>query len=273
MAFEQQVVATAAAIHAAKRVVIVTGAGISVSAGIPDFRSESGLYNLIKLQNPGTVVKGQDLFDASLFRTEPTRRLFYSFMAGLRDACTQAQPTPVHAMMRELDKRGKLLRCYTQNIDGLEERAAQNGSPNRTVAAATSPAAKHPPTVIQLHGTLTHVRCVLCSTRLPFTSTLSTIFAQGDPPACPACMHDADMRAAANKRARATGTLRPDVVLYNEPNPNGDAIADVLGKDLRRRPDVVLVMGTSLKVHGIKRLVRDLAAAARGARARQVAEA
>lgn len=48
---------------------MTTGAGVSVSSGIPDFRSENGLYQLLKTKYPNTLLKGQELFDASLFKS------------------------------------------------------------------------------------------------------------------------------------------------------------------------------------------------------------
>lgn len=64
-----------------------------------------------------------------------------------------------------------------------------------------------------------------------------------------------------NRSARATsvGTLRPAIVLYDEPHPLGDEIGALQAHDMRRGPDVLLIMGTSLKVHGLKRLVKDFA--------------
>ena len=48
--------------------------------------------------------------------------LFYSFMGELRHIVSNANCTPTHKFIKELDKQGKLLRCYTQNIDCLEKR-------------------------------------------------------------------------------------------------------------------------------------------------------
>lgn len=62
-------------------------------------------------------------------------------------------------------------------------------------------------------------------------------------------------------RATTVGTLRPAIVLYDEPHPLGDDIGELQGFDLSRGPDMLLIMGTSLKVHGLKRLVKDFAKA------------
>ena len=67
------------------------------------------------------------------------------------------------------------------------------------------------------------------------------------------------IRVAQGKRKIATGTLRPDIVLYNENHPFGEAIGKIQLSDLQRSPDVLLVMGTSLKVHGLRLLVRKAA--------------
>lgn len=55
------------------------------------------------------------------------------------------------------------------------------------------------------------------------------------------------------------GTLRPAIVLYDEPHPLGDDIGAMQTADMKRKPDMLIIMGTSLKVHGFKKLVRDFA--------------
>jgi len=94
----------------AKRVVVVTGAGISCSSGIPDFRSTDGLYNLVKQRYPDVVMKGRDLFDSCLFRDPASTALFYSFIAELKLAIDKAQPSPTHRFIKTLHSKGKLLR-------------------------------------------------------------------------------------------------------------------------------------------------------------------
>ena len=64
---------------------------------------------------------------------------------------------------------------------------------------------------------------------------------------------------ARSARALKIGTLRPAIVLYDEPHPLGDDIGMIQTADMARKPDMLIVMGTSLKVHGLKRLVKDFA--------------
>ncbi|RKP25798.1 DHS-like NAD/FAD-binding domain-containing protein, partial [Syncephalis pseudoplumigaleata] len=245
----------------AKRCIVVAGAGISCSAGIPDFRSEDGLYNLVKQRYPDSVLKGQELFDATLFRSPHTTEIFYTFMGELRKACMKARPTPTHHFLARLKSDGKLLRCYTQNIDGLERNSGNDNASNDPRRGG-SDAASH---VVQLHGTLERVRCTRCSASYPFAGLHERTFIAGSAPACPACEDLSAARASANKRPLAVGVLRPDIVLYNETHPDGSSIAQNIDRDLRRRPDLLLVMGTSLKVYGCKRLVRDAAKAVHAA--------
>ena len=79
-----------------------------------DFRSENGLYNLVKTRYPDVVLRGKDLFDASLFRDQASTALFYTFMAELKLLVSVAVPTPGHVWIKTLQDKGKLLRCYTQ---------------------------------------------------------------------------------------------------------------------------------------------------------------
>lgn len=109
-------------INRARKCAVLTGAGISCNAGIPDFRSFEGLYSMVKNQYPDVNIRsGQDMFDISLFREAEKISVFASFMESLYSHTILAKPTKTHEFIAHLKNRGKLLRCYTQNIDGLEE--------------------------------------------------------------------------------------------------------------------------------------------------------
>jgi hypothetical protein len=112
-----------------KNVVVLCGAGISVSAGIPDFRSPgTGLYaNLKKYDLPEG--KPESVFELEYFREEP--RAFYTLARELYPGTHQ--PTPCHYFIRLLHEKGVLRRCYTQNIDCLERLA---GIPDEKVGAS-----------------------------------------------------------------------------------------------------------------------------------------
>jgi len=70
-----------------------------------------------------------------------------------------------------------------------------------------------------------------------------------------------ESRIRRSAREVTVGSLRPSIVLYDEPHPHGEEIGDLQAYDLKRSPDLLLVMGTSLKVHGLKLVVREFAKA------------
>lgn len=95
-------------------VIVMTGAGISTSAGIPDFRSPgTGLYNNLQKYN---LPDPQAVFDISFFHENPEP--FYALSKELFPE--NLKPTPCHYFVRLLEKKGILRRWFTQNIDSLE---------------------------------------------------------------------------------------------------------------------------------------------------------
>lgn len=101
----------------AKNVIVMTGAGISTNANIPDFRSESfGLYNRLQKYN---LPHPTAVFTLDYFKTDP--RPFYDIAHELYPTLESAKPTTAHYFIKLLEQKGVLLRHYTQNIDGLED--------------------------------------------------------------------------------------------------------------------------------------------------------
>lgn len=100
-----------------KNIVVLTGAGISTSLGIPDFRSAgTGLY--AQLAHLG-LTDPQEVFDISLFKDDPT-----VFFSVAKDILPDGKRfTPTHAFIAMLQNKGKLLTNYTQNIDNIEANA------------------------------------------------------------------------------------------------------------------------------------------------------
>lgn len=101
----------------AKNIIIMTGAGISTNANIPDFRSDLfGLYNRLQKYN---LPHPTDVFTLEYFLENP--RPFYDIAHELYPVMESAKPTTAHYFIKLLADKNILLRHYTQNIDGLED--------------------------------------------------------------------------------------------------------------------------------------------------------
>lgn len=191
----------------------------------------------------------------NFFLQSESRPLFYQFIAELKESCTKAEPTPTHHFLKELAKEGRLSRWYTQNIDCLEERLGLNcwsTAPGGCTSISQS-------TVVSLHGTLSQVTCTLCKISTKFTDEHMDHFKSGKEFPCKSCTEASELRLSLGRRKLRSGFLRPDIVLYNEPHPHGETIADFVNADMARQPNILLVMGTSLKISGLKKMIKDFA--------------
>ena len=103
-------------IKTSRKIIVLTGAGVSVSCGIPDFRSRDGVYARLAVDFPD-LPDPQAMFDIHYFRKDP--RPFFKFAREIYPG--QFEPSPCHKFIRCIEKQGKLLRNYTQNIDTLEQ--------------------------------------------------------------------------------------------------------------------------------------------------------
>ncbi|RYO96952.1 hypothetical protein DL763_002989 [Monosporascus cannonballus] len=113
-----------------------------------------------------------------------------------------------------------------------------------------------------LHGSLHSLRCFVCGKLSDWdeddreSRTMS-----GEQPECPHCAGATAARQEKGKRALGVGKLRPDIVLYGEDHPQSDLISPIVQYDLSAGPDLLLVLGTSLRVHGLKVMVKEFAKA------------
>lgn len=159
----------------------------------------------------------------------------------------EATPTKCHHFFKKLKDANLLQRLYTQNIDQLEN----------AVGLSAGYCAKSSNAVL-LHGTMENVKCVLCKNISKFGKCIIEDFKKGNSVPCESCREKSAVRVALGKRSLAIGYVRPDIVLYNEEHPQGEEISNILANDISKRPDALIVMGTSLKVCGIKKLVREV---------------
>ena len=148
-------------IAGARRVVVLTGAGISTDSGIPDFRGPQGVWT----RNP----KAEKLSDIRHYMSDPeVRRL--SWQGRLEHPVWNARPNAGHLALVALERRGKLHALITQNIDELHQVAGHA-----------------PEMVIEVHGTLRKVVCMSCGEHAPMERALARVRAgEADPP-CRSC--------------------------------------------------------------------------------------
>jgi len=100
-----------------------------------------------------------------------------------------------------------------------------------------------------------------CQCLADYTPSSVSILLSGQAPRCPACETASAIRQASGKRGTKIGTLRPNVVLYGEEHPEADMVGKLNESDIRAAPDMMIILGTSLKVHGLKRIVKEFAKA------------
>ncbi|CAM1506984.1 Fc.00g066250.m01.CDS01 [Cosmosporella sp. VM-42] len=252
---DRQIKRLVTALHKKKKIVVIAGAGISVSAGIPDFRSSTGLFATARNQHR-LKASGKHLFDASVYKHDATTQSFHTMVREMAEMTQNAEPTPFHHLLASLAQEKRLLRLYSQNIDCIDTKM-------KPLATNVPLNPKGPwPVTIQLHGGLEKMVCTKCGQLEPFEGKL---FDGPEAPLCRTCQVDDEVRTAhAGKRSHGIGRLRPRFVLYNEYNPDEEAIGNVSSADLKSRPDAIIVVGTTLKVPGTRRLVKELCQVTRG---------
>jgi NAD-dependent histone deacetylase SIR2 len=165
-----------------RRIVVLTGAGVSTAAGIPDFRSpDTGLYaNLARLHLP----YAEAVFDISYFRENPEP--FYTLAHELYPG--KFRPTITHCFNALLAEKKLLHMLFTQNIDCLEREA---GVPSEKI--------------VEAHGSFATQRCIDCRTPYPDDQMHETIM-KAEVPHCitPQC----------------NGLVKPDIVFFGEALPD-----------------------------------------------------
>jgi len=265
-----------------KNIIVLAGAGISVSCGIPDFRSEKGrefylvyimwllyivfisytllyiaVYNILNYEELGLTCP-EDLFDIEFFNDDP--KPFFKFAHSLYPG--SIKPSPSHNFLAWLDKQGILLRVYTQNIDSLEEEAGVSK-------------------VVYAHGSLSNATCMKCKATYS-SSDIADDVKQGRVPTCQLPTNKKSKLSSTKKSEEDTeqppqrvqrlrrssstistsqppyqnglcnGTIKPNVTFF------GEKLGNDVGRQLQKdylKADALIVMGTSLSVAPMSRVV------------------
>ncbi|EER08098.1 NAD-dependent deacetylase sirtuin-2, putative [Perkinsus marinus ATCC 50983] len=214
-----------------KRIIVMAGAGISVSAGIPDFRTPgSGLYYNLQSYKLG---RPEDMFSMDFFKKNPYP--FYHFAKHLWPT-GQHRPTPTHYFVRLLQEKGLLHRMYTQNIDGLERLAGVKDE-----------------NLVEAHGTFSTASCIKCRAVVDPIQVRDAILAGNVPVMCDVC--SSNTKFDPSIVAQDVGLIKPDIVFFGESLPR--RFHTLMQSDFETC-DLLIVMGTSLKVAPFNRLVSDV---------------
>ncbi|KAK0628870.1 DHS-like NAD/FAD-binding domain-containing protein [Bombardia bombarda] len=247
-----------ALLKSSRNIIVLTGAGISTSLGIPDFRSKgTGLYS--KLEHLG-LNDPQEVFDITLFRQDPS--IFYSVARDILPNTERFSPT--HAFIALLQQKGKLLTNYSQNIDNLEAKAGIQ-----------------PDKLVQCHGSFATASCVKCGYKVVGDSLFGEI-KSGKIPRCRKCAqgkrttnnslkrkmnkdgtekkprrrpgdYDSNSDSEFDLPTASCGIMKPDITFFGEPLP--DEFSKRLTEHDRDLVDLVIVIGTSLKVAPVSEVV------------------
>jgi len=145
----------------ARRVVALTGAGISTESGIPDFRGPNGIWT----KDPAA----EKTATLQYYMGDPEVRR-RAWQNRLKSEMWTAQPNAAHRALVELERKGALHFLVTQNVDGLHHAAGQSDD-----------------IVVEIHGNVREAKCMSCGWRGPMADTLERVRAGEADPECVHC--------------------------------------------------------------------------------------
>jgi NAD-dependent deacetylase len=197
-------------IDESEHVVVLTGAGISTDSGIPDFRGPDGVWT----RDP----EAEKRATLQHYMADPQVRR-RAWRDRLEHPAWTAEPNAGHRAITELERRGKLDRVITQNVDGLQQ------------AAGTDPAR-----VIEVHGTVHDVVCMSCGERAPMQRALDRVRAGEADPHCRTC----------------GGILKSATISFGQNLVPTDIEA---ASSAAHRADLLLAVGSTLAVYPVADVV------------------
>ncbi|OCF61528.1 NAD-dependent histone deacetylase SIR2 [Kwoniella mangroviensis CBS 10435] len=210
----------------AKNIILLLGAGISTSAGIPDFRSpKTGLYhNLQKLNLPFP----EAVFELGFFRKRPEP--FWELAKEIYPG--KFHPTPTHYFLTLLHQHKVLKRVFTQNIDTLETLA---GLPEEMI--------------VEAHGSFARSHCLDCRAEVDREKILRAGVRRGEVVRCDNLVQSKGKKG--KDKGVCGGLVKPDIVFFGENLP--DRFFNLLPE--LKQCDLLLIIGTSLQVQPFASLV------------------
>ena len=143
-------------IRSSSNILVFTGAGISTSSGIPDYRSEGGFWS-----------RHEPVLYRDFMSSVGARREQWSQDLEIWDKFKGIQPSATHNVIYDLDCAGKLGLVVTQNIDGLHVKAGNS-----------------PDKVVEIHGSNSTVECQICGSQHDTETQLNRFSETGHPPEC-----------------------------------------------------------------------------------------
>lgn len=143
----------------ARRVLFITGAGISADSGLPTYRGVGGIYNGAATEEGWSI---EEVLSGDMFAARPD--LTWKYLLQIADSCHGAQPNAAHRAIAALESRCERVLVFTQNVDGLHRDAGSRD-------------------LIEIHGNLREIVCTVCD----HEQTAETLPRDELPPRCPAC--------------------------------------------------------------------------------------
>jgi NAD-dependent deacetylase len=143
-------------ITAARSVIVFTGAGMSTESGVPDYRSQGGLWD-----------KFTPVYFDEFMSSETARIQYWEMRMDMEKGLKNARPNAGHMSIAQLYETGHLTAVITQNIDGLHQ---ASGIPEEKI--------------IELHGNTRRVRCMSCRTLISWDAAQQRILAGDKAPRC-----------------------------------------------------------------------------------------
>ena len=194
-----------------KKIAVLTGAGISTSAGIPDFRGPDGVWT----KHP----EQQEVYDIEAFLTSKEARE-YSWRWQKESPVWTAQPGAAHKALARLEQAGMLTLLATQNFDALHEKAGNS-----------------PEVIVHLHGTIGTSHCMKCHAKYDTGDIMDRLDEEPDPHCHRRLPYHGDLPC--------NGLIKTDVTYFGENLPEG-----AMEKSYERatHADELWVIGSTLEV-------------------------